>query len=217
MILDATAGNRMMWKKKYSDNVVYIDRGYKLQRPPDVICDHMRAPFRDGVFDTVFFDPPHRWAWEGSYFSFQNVEDAKAIWGDKGGIITYYGWDIYKDKGELVNYLYKAQKELARITKYDGLMWVKWNEIEMNKLQLLSLFSDWEVMMELPIGSALQRKKDVQTYWFCLEKRYEGTKQELLSGFESDKQLPEPVLERPKLRKPKLDFWARPSSSPKNR
>jgi len=217
VILDATAGNRMMWKKKYSDNVVYIDRGYKLQRPPDVICDHMRAPFRDGVFDTVFFDPPHRWAWEGSYFSFQNVEDAKAIWGDKGGIITYYGWDIYKDKGELVNYLYKAQKELARITKYDGLMWVKWNEIEMNKLQLLSLFSDWEVMMELPIGSALQRKKDVQTYWFCLEKRYEGTKQELLSGFESDKQLPEPVLERPKLRKPKLDFWARAATSPKNR
>jgi len=216
MILDATAGNRMMWKKKYSDNIIYIDRGERLQRPPDVICDHTKAPFRDGVFDTIFFDPPHRWAWEGSYFSFQNVEEARTIWGKKSGVVTYYGWDIYDNRTKLTIYINKAQKELARLLKDDGLLWAKWNEIEINKTQFLSLLTHWDILMELPIGSALQRKKEVQTYWFCLEKKTEGVAQELLGSFESDEELPEPVFERPKRRNPRLDFWAGRSTSTKS-
>jgi len=211
MILDATAGNRTMWKKKDSDNIVYIDQGTRLQVPPDVICDHTKAPFRDGVFDTIFFDPPHRWAWEGSYFSFQNVEDAAEIWGEKSGVITYYGWDIYKTRGDLIRYLYKANLELCRLLKDDGLLWLKWNELEINLMQILSLFDKWDMLIEFPVSDPRQRKKDVQTFWCCLEKRTEGIRQSLLDALPADDELSEPVLEAPKSRKPRLDFWFRSS------
>lgn len=198
MILDATAGNRQMWKKKDSDNIIYLDQGMKLQVPPTLIADNTSSPFPDCTFDTIFYDPPHRWNWEGSYYSFQNVEDASKIWGKKSGIITYYGWDVYKTKIDLIKHINKAQKEFHRILKDDGLLWLKWNELEIMLSPILSLFGRWDELMRLYVESPLQRKKDVQTYWICLEKKGEGKASTLLFEFETDEELPVTVLERRK-------------------
>ena len=199
MILDATAGNRQMWKKKFSKNITYIDQGERLQIPPDIICDNTNTPFADKTFDTIFYDPPHRWAWEGSYFSYQNAEDAKDVWGDRKGVITYYGWDVFKTRGDVIKHLYNANNELHRILKDDGLLWFKWNEIEISLQQVLSLFGKWDELMRLYVNSPMQRKKDVQTYWVVFEKKTEGESQVSLHEFKADEELPVTVLKRSKL------------------
>lgn len=59
LILDATAGNRMMWPNKNPPNTVFMDkRGPELNIPPDVIAVWKYTPFRDGVFSVILFDPP---------------------------------------------------------------------------------------------------------------------------------------------------------------
>jgi hypothetical protein len=188
-----------MWKKKDSENIIYLDNQLRLQIPPTIFADNTKTPFKDNTFDTIFYDPPHRWAWEGSYFSFPNVEEAKEIWGDKGGVITYYGWDIFKTREDLIRHLYNASNEFYRILKDDGLLWLKWNEIEINISQVLSLFGRWDELLRLYVKSPMQRKKDVQTYWICLSKKKEGTVQSSLHEFKADEELPVTVLQRGEL------------------
>ncbi len=199
MILDATAGNRSMWKKKDSDNIIYLDSQLRLQVPPTIFANSEITPFKDCTFDTIFYDPPHRWNWEGSYYSFPNMEEAKKIWGDKKGVITYYGWDVFKTRRELIVHIIKAQKEFHRILTDDGVLWLKWNELEIKILNVLGLFSQWTELMRLYVSSPLQRKKDVQTYWICLEKKSEGITKKSLFEFEADEELAIPVLKRSKL------------------
>ena len=199
MILDATAGNRQMWKKKDSENIIYLDSQLRLQVPPTIFASNTNTPFKDGTFDTIFYDPPHRWAWDGSYFSFPNMEEAKKIWGDKKGVITYYGWDIFRTRSDLIKHLYNASVEFHRILKYDGLLWLKWNELEINISQVLSLFGIWNELMRLYVESPMQRKKDVQTYWIVFEKKTEGKSQASLHEFKADEELPVTVLKRSKL------------------
>lgn len=212
MILDATAGNRQMWKKKDSDNIIYLDSQLRLQVPPTLFANNEQTPFKDGTFDTIFYDPPHRWNWEGSYYSFPNVEEAKEIWGDKTGVITYYGWDVYKTRQELIRHLIKAQSEFYRILKDDGLLWLKWNELEIKLMNILGIFSLWDELMRLYVESPLQRKKDVQTFWVCLEKKSGKIVKTSLFEFETDKQLAIPVLQRSKLlgSQTKLGFGSTP-------
>jgi len=206
MILDATAGNRQMWKRKDSDNIIYLDSQLRLQVPPTIFASNERTPFKDRTFDTIFYDPPHRWNWEGSYYSFPNIEEAKKIWGDKGGVITYYGWDVYKTRQELIRHIIKAQKEFHRILTDDGLLWLKWNELEIKLLNILGIFSLWDELMRLYVESPLQRKKDVQTYWIMFEKKSGKMAKTSLFEFEADEELPVTVLQRSKLTRSQLKF-----------
>lgn len=206
MILDATAANRQMWKKKDSENIVYLDSQLRLQVPPTLFANNERTPFKDCTFDTIFYDPPHRWNWTGSYYSFPNAEEAKEIWGDKKGVITYYGWDVYKTRGDLIKHIIKAQSEFHRILTDDGLLWLKWNELEIKLLNVLGIFQQWNELMRLYVESPLQRKKDVQTYWILFEKKSEGVAKTSLFEFEADEELPVPVLKRSKLTRSQLKF-----------
>ena len=69
MMLDATAGGRMMWFDKNPDNVLFVDKrvvppGSIVQQPlwsvePDIQADFCALPFADNSFEMVVFDPPH--------------------------------------------------------------------------------------------------------------------------------------------------------------
>ena len=58
-ILDATAGNRHIWKVKDDSRIVFMDIESELEVKPDIIGDCTKTDYPDGYFHTIFFDPPH--------------------------------------------------------------------------------------------------------------------------------------------------------------
>jgi len=171
MILDATAGNRTMWRYKCSANIIYMDIERKLEVRPTIFADDRCLPFRDKQFDTIFFDPPHAWGSKGHYHVFpRRSKDYFETWHDRT-IPRYYGWDRYKTKAQLMNYLFKTGAELWRVLKNDGLLWVKWNEMYLSLRTLLTLLTDWRELMQIYMKSPSQTASGHQTYWLCLEKK----------------------------------------------
>jgi len=59
VILDATAGNRKMWRKKDYLDIIYLDIEKGLEVKPTIIADNTQTPFKDKTFHTIFYDPPH--------------------------------------------------------------------------------------------------------------------------------------------------------------
>jgi hypothetical protein len=170
MILDATAGNRTMWKDKPPENTVFIDIERKLEVKPDIFADNSTTPFFDKVFDTIFYDPPHMVADKSSFYVFPDAKSFKARWPDYGEIPRYYGGDRYKNQQELIVHIYKAQKEFYRILKDDGLLWLKWNETVIPVRRVLALFDMWKDLLILPIKAPSQTAGTKQTYWVCMRK-----------------------------------------------
>ena len=183
MILDATAGNRTMYETKNVDCIVYIDIQKKLARKPTIFADCTRTPFKPKTFHTIFFDPPHRWGCEpGDFFTFPDLKPKRLrMMGMKGNI--YYGPEIYKNKMELIAFIYKAQKEFLRILKDDGLLWLKWNEQYIPLPRILAIFKNWHILMILRVNDPTQTMGTHQTYWVCMCKK-EGYQTELGDYYE---------------------------------
>jgi hypothetical protein len=171
VILDATAGNRTMWKHKNSQNIIYIDMEKKLEVKPTIFADNTNTPFLSGIFDTIFYDPPHGWGQGHPFYKYPDAESFKKKWQGYGEIPRYYGWDKYKNQHELLVHLWRAQREFFRILKDDGLLWLKWNIQEISIHRVLSIFADWNVMLELPVKAHSQTAGKSQTYWVCLCKK----------------------------------------------
>jgi SAM-dependent methyltransferase len=155
IILDATAGKRMMHVNKKNPYVLYID-----QRPevkPDEIQDFRNLPYPDASFKLVIFDPPHR-------------SDQQATW-------------ILRDYGALIpetwqSDLRKGFKELWRVLQDYGVLVFKWNNHQYPLEQLTPLFpakpiikqtttngtsSDtfWVLFMKMPCNSSDSKNTEV--------------------------------------------------------
>jgi len=177
MILDATAGNRTMWRYKNSEHIIYVDIERRLEVRPTIFADDRQLPFRDSVFDTIFFDPPHAWGSKGHYHVFpRRSKQYFETWHDRD-VPRYYGWDRYKTKSQLMNYLFKTGAELWRVLKDDGLLWVKWNEMSLSLRTVLSLLENWRELLRIYVKAPSQTGSKHQTYWICLEKKLDRTRQ----------------------------------------
>ena len=194
-ILDATAGNRTIWKAKDHKFILFTDIEPALDTPPDMIMDSRATGLPDESFNTIFFDPPHGWGkrpGEGIY-ECRNEEEYRVYkkkynldrWGNKA---VYYGWDKYSTKSALIKYLFESQKEFFRILKTNGMLWLKWNEVNIPLDHILSLFHDWVEMLRLPIDSPLQKMGSNQTYWVMFLKDH-GPQATILSDYSIDKQI----------------------------
>ena len=180
MILDATAGNRTMWKHKNTENIIYIDIEKKLERKPTIFTDNTNTPFLSGIFDTIFYDPPHGWGDKTIWYAYKHrSKEYFEKWGDRK-IPRYYGTDKYKSRSELVAHIYHAQKEFYRILKDDGLLWLKWNEYSIPLARLLTFFGDWRELMRIYVCAPSQTFGEQQTYWVCLTKEKRETTQTAL-------------------------------------
>ena len=180
MILDATAGNRTMWKTKNAENIIYIDIEKKLERKPTIFADNTKTPFLPETFDTIFYDPPHMYGDKSSYYVHPDSKSFKAKWQGYGEIPRYYGGDKYKNRMALIVHIYRAQQEFHRILEADGLLWLKWNETRISLNRILRLFEYWSIMLVLPINSPTQTAGTKQTYWVCLTKKKRDTVQTTL-------------------------------------
>jgi hypothetical protein len=168
-----------MWSVKQSDHIIYIDRQTLLEVPPTMFCDNEQTPFKDDMFDTIFYDPPHKWGDKGSYFSYPNKKlMGESHWKDKA-IPRYYGWEIYDTRAQLIKHIYNAQKEFHRIGKIDCLLWFKWNEINIPLNNILTVMTDWQELITLYVNDPSQTRGSAQTYWVVMQKKA-GATQELL-------------------------------------
>ena len=165
-ILDATAGYKGIWYQKDPPFVTFMDkrketvdtrsennlknsRRYKIN--PDVVSEWKDAPFPDGYFDIIIFDPPHLVLERGKKLSSM----AKA-----------YSC-LYKDnwKQELGGGI----KKLFDILKPDGIFIFKWCENSIKVQDVLKLFPYKPLF-----GSNTKSKGHTANFWIVFIKhRYE--------------------------------------------
>ena len=124
--LDATAGNRMMWKwrstgPKDTGYIIIDKRCLELAVRPDIRCVWEYLPFRDDAFDIVLFDPPHM-VRHGEY---------------KGIYDMVYKYGVWKRKGDIVPALFKAVREFNRVGRR---LIFKWYEDSITLWALYSIF-----------------------------------------------------------------------------
>jgi hypothetical protein len=175
MILDAGCGNRCMWQIKDSENIIYIDVEKQLQRKPVLFGSNTSLPFAGGVFDTAFFDPPFAWGMPNHpIFSYPNLKMLHLDYPDKdrNSVPSYYGIDRYKTRSELVSYIYRAEKEIYRVLKPDGCLWLRWCPMtSMDENNILGIFQNWKQMLTHEIGSSKRNTGETASYWFMLMKK----------------------------------------------
>jgi hypothetical protein len=191
-ILDATAGNRTIWKTKESPFIIYLDQEKELEIRPDIISDNTDTDYPDNYFHTIFYDPPHGWGETSSFYINKNYKQSKKYWNkyNRPQYISkfprYYGLDVYKSKQELLNHIGKASNEFYRILQDGGTLWLKWCEIKIPLKEVLDLFVNWDEFLRIYICHPLQNqskqagKKSPQTYWVMLMKKYSGKIQSIL-------------------------------------
>ena len=153
-ILDATAGDRLMWFDRQHPNTLYFD-----QRPecnPTIIGDFRKLDFPDESFFLVVFDPPHL-QWLGQ----------KSVFRRKYGALNKETWPDDIQKGA---------NELWRVLKPFGVLIFKWADHDIPYQNVIKLFPKRPLFGQ--ITSTNQRRKGgkpYHTYWFCFMKIPEQT------------------------------------------
>ena len=127
-VLDATAGNRSIWRTKADPRVLFIDAEPELEIPPDKVLDCTDTGFPDKSFHTIIFDPPHSVNQErgSGYMTCPNKSYLKPHWKVKQP--CYYGNDVFQTKVGLLEFIIKASREVHRLLQDDGCLWIKWGE-----------------------------------------------------------------------------------------
>jgi len=163
MNLDATAGNRVMWPCKTPPLTVFMDKETDLLVPPDVFAVWQHLPFRDGVFHTIIFDPPHTINYSSPVTWYK---DQKSKGGRKG---SWYGF--FKTKRDLVLSLCRAAAEFYRVGE---VLCVKWYEGQVSLHKIIPLFRPWrkfKVFKPKPrMGRRSWRKSSPLTWWVTFNK-----------------------------------------------
>lgn len=152
----------------------------KLKIKPTIFADNTNTPFLDNAFDTIFYDPPHKWGGKDEPYPMYPSEVKKYKQAHEPFAFTYYGWDKYKTRVALIRHVYNAQKEFHRILKDNGVLWFKWNEVGIPLDRILVCFTDWQIMLQLYVKDPTQTASQHQTFWVCMQKIKRGYEQRQL-------------------------------------
>lgn len=159
MMLDATAGNRLMWKQQKPESIIFLDRETRLKNPPDVFADNRFCPFRDGVFDCIIYDPP-----------FMSRRNPPQYWDDpqmteykntRGFMAKNAFWGVRISKAELLSSLHHAQKEFQRLSNR---LCLKWNEMDWSLWKILPFFKEWTMIQKKGFKQSRDKKRGMQSY-----------------------------------------------------
>lgn len=171
IILDATAGFRIMWFNKDHPNAVYLDertdeeiyQGYcaslrvrnrpalKVRRPKTktVLSDFKHIPYSDNSFTLVVFDPPY-------HIKLSNSSWVNMRWGK----LKPETWQSDLKQGF---------DECWRVLKPTGILIFKWNDKDIGSKQIL------KVLDRAPLFGHRFKNNTVKgtkrsTFWFCFMK-----------------------------------------------
>jgi len=176
-ILDATAGNRTIWKTKEDERIIFIDIEAELQIPPDRIMNCVQTNFEGKQFHTIIFDPPHKVGdkKESSIFSTPHLTEKYKKWLPGRTIPVYYGSDKFESILELKQFLYKAGKEFHRILMDDGCLWFKWAENTFSLDEALDELEGFIIMVKFKTESNREKLPAHPAYWCLLMKNLNET------------------------------------------
>lgn len=151
IILDATAGYRMMWFNKQHPNCLYIDQRSEVN--PDEIQDFRKLPYPNNCFKLVVFDPPHE------------IKSDKSI----------KGWVMLKNFGRLKPETWsfdisKGLKECWRVLEPYGILIFKWNETDKKISQIQQYFPCKPLFGQKTNTSIARHGYSAHTFWFCFMK-----------------------------------------------
>lgn len=155
-LLDATAGNRMIWgKNKFQDinKVVFLDKETRLVIPPDIFADFRKLPFRDKCFSCVIFDPPYA----------ARGKNPPPWYNDPTNKGKWYGF--VEKKSQVINLLHKGQEEFQRVT--DRLCFQWWDNYprDMSLEQALMFFREWEEQQRIQRIHSSKKNRKSKTWW----------------------------------------------------
>ena len=155
LILDATASYRAMWIDKKDPNAVFIDQRREVK--PNIVCIWQHLPFRNGLFKTVNFDPPHM---------LYRVKDKPSFLTEKFGLLEPETWQ---------NDLRLAFDEFMRVLNPEGILLFKWNNNHVSVNRVLNCFPFKPKFGSQVGGSRGFRSKTSKeprsiTSWFYFEK-----------------------------------------------
>jgi len=145
MILDSTAGKRMMWFQKNYEETIYMD--IKREVKPTIVADFRALPFQNEVFDLVVFDPPQRYYGNG---------------------IFYRKWGNLRSE-LIIPTLYKASRELFRVLKTGQFLILKWCTVAKELNRILTVFPYKPLFGQRTSGKKYYRDTS-QTYWVTFQK-----------------------------------------------
>ena len=163
MILDVTAGNRVMWNKNRNPpNIIFIDKESDLHYPPDIVADNTNLPIRLGLkIDSIIFDPP--WGVNlPPWFLNKKPIKTKSTWGKTN---SYYG--DFKSKREMFTYINKAQKEFQRYTRK---LCFKWGERNVSVWKILPLFREWKIIQKKLHKTNMNIKSKTDNWWITMSR-----------------------------------------------
>jgi hypothetical protein len=106
--LDATASLRGYWRGRDQRGWVFLDRRARVK--PDIVASNEYLPFRDAVFQRIFYDPPSVLRGRG-HWEFSSMEFRYTHWP---------GPNFFRRNLDLCN------EEFHRVLKSDGTMLVKY-------------------------------------------------------------------------------------------
>ena len=172
-ILDATCGFKGIWYQKNHPFVTFMDkrngnysfsdgwkyhlakdRTYKVK--PDVVSTWKDAPFPDGYFDMIIFDPPHL------------IVDRNK---KPPAMTQAYGY-LYSDNYKQV--LKEGMKKLFDILKPEGVFILKWCE-NSDKVDEIIKLAPYPPLF----GSNTKSKGHTQNFWILFIKYDVNSKLEL--------------------------------------
>ena len=108
--LDACCGYKRMWKGKDISNIVFVD--IKKEVKPTLVADAKHLPFRDGIFNKIYCDPPHML----QHHAGPNSKIHKKFY-------EVFGW--FNNRGEWISFIGRTNIEFKRVLKANGVLWYK--------------------------------------------------------------------------------------------
>lgn len=104
-ILDSTCSELKIYPKFAS---IRLDK--RIEAKPDIVADDRFLPFKDGVFDMIYCDPPHNIRHSDKGYS--------GTWKTARKRFAQYGF--WRRRSDWVTFVYLTNKEFARCLKKKG-------------------------------------------------------------------------------------------------
>jgi len=144
IILDTTAGFRMMHYNKNNPNVLYVDK--RKECNPDIVGDHINlGKIPSGTFKLIIFDPPHRTETDAPYWVIRD----------------YGGLQAETWQADIKN----AFIELWRVLADFGVLVFKWNDHQFKSSKIETLFPEKPIVKQTTTNGTSSN-----TFWYCFMK-----------------------------------------------